>query len=105
MERGREMMETTESLSQPMRYIGRIASPSWAEPDFERVFTENYARVVGVLFRLVGDHTRAEELANEVFWKLYRHPLAPDVNLRAWLYRTATNLGIDVIRASTRRRH
>jgi RNA polymerase sigma factor (sigma-70 family) len=72
---------------------------------FEQVFLANYARVVSVLCRIVGDHARAEDLANEVFLKLYRQPMPTDAvdNVSGWLYRTATNLGIDALRASARR--
>ncbi|HEU5335698.1 MAG TPA: sigma-70 family RNA polymerase sigma factor [Terriglobales bacterium] len=77
----------------------------WSEGEFEAVFLEYYARVAGVLMRLLGDRTCAEELANDVFWKLYRTPPAGGVDERVggWLYRTATNLGIDALRAGARR--
>jgi len=79
---------------------------SWPETDFRAVFLEYYPRIVGVLARMVGDRTRAEELANDVFWRLYREPaLRADGNLGGWLYRTATNLGIDTLRSLSRRRH
>jgi RNA polymerase sigma-70 factor, ECF subfamily len=72
---------------------------------FEAVFLAHYARIEGVLRRIVGDHGRAEDLASEVFLKLYRRPLAQhsDSNVAGWLYRTATNLGIDALRATARR--
>ena len=83
------------------------AETKWAESVFEQLFLQYYGRIVGVLFRLVGDRDRAEELANDVFVKLYRNPLPPrpDGNLGGWLYRTATNLGIDALRAAARRQH
>jgi hypothetical protein len=43
---------------------------------FEEIFLAHYSRVVAVLQRMVGDFGRAEELASEVFLKLYRKPLA-----------------------------
>ena len=78
----------------------------WPEAEFEAVFLEHYARVVAVLQRLLGERTRSEELANDVFWKLYRTPAVggTDGRVGGWLYRTATNLGIDALRASARRR-
>lgn len=78
----------------------------WSEAKFEAVFLEHYSRIVGVLLRLLGERTRAEELANDVFWRLYRTPAVDEVDGRVggWLYRTATNLGIDALRAATRRR-
>lgn len=73
---------------------------------FEALYLEHHTRVVSVLLRLVGNPTEAEELANDVFWRLYRQPLtpSPDGNVGGWLYRTATNLGIDALRAAARRR-
>ena len=41
---------------------------------FEAIFFKYYPRVVGMLCRLLGDRARAEELASDVFWKLYRQP-------------------------------
>lgn len=78
----------------------------WSEAEFEAVFLEHYSRIVSVLLRLLGERTRAEELANDVFWKLYRTPTLRPVDGRVggWLYRIATNLGIDALRASARRR-
>jgi RNA polymerase sigma-70 factor (ECF subfamily) len=73
--------------------------------EFEALFVKHYPRIVGILRRIVGDHGRAEDLASEAFLKLYRRPLAQnsDSNVAGWLYRTATNLGIDALRAAARR--
>src|SRR5580693_890018 len=82
------------------------SSEHWDEADFRAVFLQQYARIVGVLVRLLGDRSRAEEVANDAFWRLYRQPtLQVDGNVGGWLYRTATNLGIDALRASGRRHH
>lgn len=84
---------------------GTVVPKGGMRERFEQVFLENYGRVVSVLRRLVGDHGRAEDLANEVFLKLYQQelPMSGIGNVGAWLYRTATNLGIDELRASARR--
>jgi RNA polymerase sigma factor (sigma-70 family) len=76
------------------------------ESMFEKFYFEHYGRVVSVLFRLMSSRAEAEDLANEVFWKLYSQQLPPnsDGNVAGWLYRTATNLGIDVLRKNARRR-
>jgi RNA polymerase sigma-70 factor (ECF subfamily) len=81
------------------------SSEHWDEADFRVVFLQHYARTVGILVRLLGDRSPAEEVANDAFWRLYRQPaLQFEGNLGGWLYRTATNLGIDALRASDRRR-
>jgi len=87
-----------------------MMSSSAADPHatgFESLFVKYYPRVSGVLYRLVGDRGLAEELANDVFWKLHRQPwlAESDGNVGGWLCRTATNLGIDHLRAAARRRH
>lgn len=74
------------------------------EETFQRIFRENYGRVAGVLQRIVGDPSRAEDLAIEAFWRFYRQPRPRgDDNPAGWLYRTATRLGIDSLRAEMRR--
>ena len=73
---------------------------------FDQLFLAHYAQIAAILCRVVGDWGRAEELANEVFLKLYRRPLSKisSGNVGGWLYRTAMNLGIDALRSSARRK-
>lgn len=71
--------------------------------DFEAVFHGHYRRVARVIFRVIHDPSRAEELAVEVFWKLWRHASAHGPHSAAWLYRTALRMAVDELRARTRR--
>lgn len=81
------------------------SSEHWDEADFRGVFLQHYSRIVAILVRLLGDRPRAEEIANDAFWRLYGQPaLQVDGNIGGWLYRTASNLGIDALRTSDRRR-
>jgi RNA polymerase sigma-70 factor (ECF subfamily) len=75
-------------------------------PSLEDVFRLHYPRLVNLLARITGDRGRAEELASEVFCRLSSRPalFRPDGNLDGWLYRTAVNLGLDTLRAESRRR-
>ncbi len=83
----------------------RSTSSTSLRSDFERVFLEHYPRVYGVLVRLLGDRAEAEDLALETFWQLHRRgPAAGRTqNLGGWLYRVATNLGLNALRARKRR--
>jgi RNA polymerase sigma-70 factor (ECF subfamily) len=95
---------TAQTLSRSMS-LGESSSERWGEGDFRAVFLQHYARIVAILVRLLGDRSQAEEVANDAFWRLYRQPaLQLDGNVGGWLYRTATNLGIDALRAAGRRR-
>ncbi len=82
---------------------------SYGPAVFEELFVEHYPRLVKTLLRLVGNPARAEELAADAFYKLYQRrdqqragPNA-DENPAGWLYRTAMNLGLDALRADSRR--
>jgi RNA polymerase sigma-70 factor, ECF subfamily len=71
--------------------------------DLEALFRSQYARIAGVIVRVVRDHARAEELAVEVFLKFSRSPKAHAENPEAWLYRTAVRMGLDELRSQMRR--
>ncbi len=97
-------METAQVLDRSMT-VRESSSEHWDETEFRAVFLQHYARIVAILVRLLGDLSHSEEVANDAFWRLYRQPaLQLDGNVGGWLYRTATNLGIDALRASSRRR-
>ena len=70
---------------------------------FEDLFLQHWGRVFGVLFRLTGDRAEAEDLALETFWRLWQRPPAQEQSLGGWLYRVATNLGYNALRAAGRR--
>jgi RNA polymerase sigma-70 factor, ECF subfamily len=51
---------------------------------------------------VVGDHARAEELAVEAFWKLWRSPRAHGEKAGGWVYRTAVRLALNELRRRKR---
>lgn len=71
---------------------------------FEALFLEHYETVYGVLFRLTGDRFQADDLTAETFWRLWERPPARQENIPGWLYRVATNLGYNQLRAERRRK-
>jgi len=72
---------------------------------FEGVFREHYPRIVGLLARLTGDRGQAEEIAADVFSKLSRQrSLGAYEDVTPWIYRVATNAGLDALRSNSRRR-
>lgn len=72
---------------------------------FEDIFNGHWDRVCGVLYSIVGEQAEAEDLALETFWRLYNRPPKYDSpeKLVGWLYRVASNLGFNAIRARKRR--
>ena len=73
--------------------------------DFERDFEKHWSSIYGLLRRMVGDPAEAEDLALETFYRLHQRytRLSQGFNLAGWLYRVATNLGLQSIRGRKRR--
>jgi RNA polymerase sigma-70 factor (ECF subfamily) len=90
-----------------METVNRVRlfrSPAWLdERAFDTIFTEHYARVFAILFRLTGDRAEADDLTAETFWRLWERPPASAENLAGWLYRVATRTGYNRLRANRRR--
>jgi RNA polymerase sigma-70 factor (ECF subfamily) len=72
---------------------------------FEDLFQEYWSRVCRVIYRVVGDWDEAEDLAIDTFWRWYKHPPNRQDNPGSWLYRVATNLGLNALRARKRRQY
>jgi RNA polymerase sigma-70 factor (ECF subfamily) len=89
-----------------------VASDTWPraawragdKADFESLFLAHYDGVYRLLFRIVGSREEAEDLAQETFLRLSRQhfPEGRDHNVRAWLYRVATNLAYNALRGQLR---
>src|SRR3984893_3861378 len=73
-------------------------------PDpFARLFLEEYPKVVAIAYRVLGDRSAAEDVAQEVFIKFHRS-LSPDSERAAgWLHAPAVPSARNVIRGGGRR--
>jgi len=92
-------------VSTPDEATGPVSEIDLADAafDLEAVFRAQYGRITGIIARVVRDEARAEELAVEVFLKLWRAPGAQGDKTTGWLYRTAVRQGLDELRRATRR--
>jgi RNA polymerase sigma factor (sigma-70 family) len=73
-------------------------------PDpFERLFYEEYPKVVAIAYRVLADRMAAEDVAQDVFIKFHRR-LSPDSERAAgWLHAAAVHSALNVIRGERRR--
>lgn len=67
---------------------------------FEVLLVKHRRPIIGYLTRMTGNHGVAEELAQEVFLRVYRNRdgYEPSAKFTTWLYRIATNLALNSIR-------
>lgn len=71
---------------------------------FDAVFREHYPRLVAMLARMTGDRGQAEEIASDSFCKLSARENEAGWQPVQWLYRVASNAGLDALRSNLRRR-
>jgi RNA polymerase sigma-70 factor, ECF subfamily len=71
--------------------------------DFDAFFHAHYGRAARTVARVTGDPARAEDLAAEALWKLWRTPEAHGEAAAGWLYRTAIRLALNELRGRARR--
>ena len=74
---------------------------------FAELMRRHRGPIVNYVGRLIGDRDRAEDLAQEVFLRVYRHAGTYRVTARftTWLYTIASNLGKNELRNRSRRKN
>jgi RNA polymerase sigma factor (sigma-70 family) len=70
---------------------------------FEQLFRAEYARVVRVAYRVVGDQGEAEDVAQDVFVTYYRSHPADAPYAAPWLHRAAAHAALNAVRSRARR--
>lgn len=70
------------------------------EASFDLLLRRYRTPVVNFLFRMIRDSATAEDLAQEVFLRVYRarRQYSPTAKFTTWLFRIATNLALNSIR-------
>ncbi|MFB3825502.1 MAG: RNA polymerase sigma factor [Bryobacteraceae bacterium] len=73
---------------------------------FGLLLEKHRCAVIHFLFRMVQDHAVAEELAQEVFFRVYRSRATyePTAKFTTWLFRIATHLALNSLRDGKRER-
>lgn len=74
-------------------------------PEFERVFRENYTSVYRAAYRITGNAEDAEDVLQTVFLRMWKRDAAqqPVENTSSFLYRSAINASLDVVRSRRRK--
>src|SRR6267378_7717382 len=84
------------------RTPARVVSPLVPDP-FERLFLEQYPKVVAIAYRVLADRPAAEDVAQDVFLKFHRRVSPGDERPAGWLHAAAVHSALNVIRGERRR--
>jgi len=73
---------------------------------FEVLVRRHQASVLNLIYRYVGDRTRAKDLAQAVFVRVWQaaKTYKPSAKFTTWIYRIAANLCLNELKASGRRK-
>jgi len=82
----------------------RSASPRSAPADFDELFRGRYRELYSLSHRLLGDAAEAEDVVQEVFWRLAGTTMLdrPDEEIAAWLRRVCINATYNRLRGQRR---
>lgn len=70
---------------------------------FERLFLEEYPKVVAIAYRVLADRPAAEDVAQEVFLQFHRSQSPGSEHASGWLHSAAVHSALNVIRGERRR--
>ncbi len=73
------------------------------DKSFDRVFRAEYRRVVGIATRVLGDSSRAEDVAQDAFLALHRRHGSDQAWAGAWVCTAAAHMALNVLRSERRR--
>ena len=73
---------------------------------FTQLVTKYQDRLIGILYHMLQDQEAAEDLAQDVFMRIYRarHGYQPTAKFSTWLFRIANNLASNNRRSKGRRK-
>jgi len=76
------------------------------EASFDFLFQKYRSPLVNFLYRMVRDTATAEDLAQEVFLRVYRarKQYSPSAKFTTWMFRIATNLALNSLRDNRHRK-
>ncbi|MEM7798132.1 MAG: sigma-70 family RNA polymerase sigma factor [Chloroflexota bacterium] len=72
---------------------------------FQKLFDRYSPLVMGLSYKIVGNRTLAEDIAQETFWRIWNNAASFDRtrgNFTSWMFGIARNLSIDTLRRNKR---
>jgi RNA polymerase sigma-70 factor (ECF subfamily) len=79
------------------------AVASVTDKAFDRVFRAEYGRAVAIATRVLGDRSRAEDVAQDAFLALHRRRCSDQAWAGSWVCAAAAHTALNVLRSERRR--
>jgi RNA polymerase sigma-70 factor, ECF subfamily len=100
------MLSNSHSTPRPNSYLSDVDVLLMLEvkkgdnASFETLMHKYYKRILNFIYRLVGNSQAAEDLTQEVFFKVYQasRTYEPTASFRTWIYTIAKNTSLNEIR-------
>ena len=98
------MNVTEDSALSDEALMARIARSNGRA--FEILVRRHQRRILNLIYRSIGDRIQAEDVAQEVFLRVWRaaEDYKPKAKFTTWVYRITVNLCLDVLKESHRRK-
>src|SRR4030042_3533367 len=73
---------------------------------FELLVGRHQSSILNLIYRCIGDRTKSQDLAQEVFIRVWQAAgsYEPKAKFTTWIYRITTNLCINELKSSRRKR-
>jgi RNA polymerase sigma-70 factor (ECF subfamily) len=83
-----------------------LAFQTGNELAFQELVERNHSRVIGLVYRFISDAADAEDLAQEVFLRIYRARVTykPTAKFSTWMFRITANVSLNALRSRANRR-
>jgi RNA polymerase sigma-70 factor, ECF subfamily len=83
--------------------VAKTTAPA-GDTELGQLFEEHHGRIFRAAYRILGDAAEAEDVLQTVFLRIVRREHPPEAvgNLDSYLYRTAINAALDLIRSRWR---
>jgi RNA polymerase sigma-70 factor (ECF subfamily) len=102
---GRFPVRTRAAVRDPDTRL-MLAFQGGDEMAFQELVERNHPRVIRLAYRFVTNTTEAEDLAQEVFLRIYRarRTYRPTAKFSTWMFRIAANVSLNALRDRAHRR-
>jgi RNA polymerase sigma-70 factor, ECF subfamily len=99
----RSLADNNGKISSDEELMGKVARGD--SQAFEILVNRHQRRILNLIFRLIGNRTQAEDVAQDVFVQIWQaaEEYKPRAKFTTWVYRITANLCLDLLKSAHHR--